>query len=369
MHMSKTVVLSLLICALFTLNNLAQSDEASSGFSWQEDEQSVALYDGSHLVLKFNYAFLDHKDLNVPEKEPRRFAGDYIYPLYGVLGENLLDDAPKDHYHHHGVFWTWPGVFVHQEDGTTKQFDLWTSNTAIRQRFLKMDFMDVQDGNAILSIENGWFIGANSTTPDEDLNPSKKGFSIAENAAFYGERIMDEKVTLTVHPVEVVENIKSRAIDFRLELTPTTKDVSLQGAEKKSYGGLTIRFRPRGKIGVDEFITTDEGVAKDDMPEKPLRWADYTSRFDGLDALTGKSDAFSGAAIFLAPDFPDYPPTWLTRYYGPLCVGFPGVVAQRFEAGKTVVMKARIWIHEGLVAPELLKKVYEDYAAGNDFQE
>ena len=99
------------------------------------------------------------------------------------------------------------------------------------------------------------------------------------------------------------------------------------------------------------------------MPEKELRWADYTSRFGGVDRKTGKNDALSGAAIFLAPDFPGYPPTWLTRYYGPLCVGFPGVEAQRFEAGRTIVMKARFWIHEGLVSPELLRKAYEDYVS------
>ncbi|MBP5622672.1 MAG: PmoA family protein, partial [Thermoguttaceae bacterium] len=266
MNFSKIVVGALLVCALFALEASAQSEETSSGFSWKEDERAVSLYDGSQLVLKFNYAFLDHKDLNVPENEPRRFAGDYIYPLYGVLGENLLDDAPKDHYHHHGVFWTWPGVFVHQEDGTTKQYDLWTSNTPIRQRFLKLNSLEVQGSVAVVSVENGWFIGPASTIPDEELNPLKKGFNIAENADLYGERIMDERATFFVHPVEIVENIKSRAIDFILELTPTTKDVSLQGAEKKSYGGLTIRFRPQGKIGVDEFITTDEGVAKDDMP-------------------------------------------------------------------------------------------------------
>ena len=112
----------------------------------------------------------------------------------------------------------------------------------------------------------------------------------------------------------------------------------MQGAEHKSYGGLTIRFRPTGAIRTDRFITTDEGVAKDDMPEKRLRWADYTSRFGAIDAATGNADALSGAAIFLAPSFPDFPPTWLTRYYGPLCLGYPGVDAQRFAPGEKIVM-------------------------------
>jgi hypothetical protein len=363
MNLHKLVFFALLLLSGPLFITSAWSEESSSGFSWQSDDQAISLYEGTQPVLKFNYAFLDHKDLNVPEDELRRFAGDYIYPLYGVLGENLVDDAPKDHYHHHGVFWTWPGVFVHDENGKTKQYDLWTSNTHIRQRFLNLESIEVYDDSAAVSIKNGWFVGEQATVPDELLEPSKRGLTIAENETLYGEKIVDERVTLIIHPIEFVEGFKTRSIDFELELTPTSKDISLQGAEKKSYGGLTIRFRPYGEIGNDRFITTDEGVAKDDMPEKELRWADYTSRFGGVDRKTGKNDALSGAAIFLAPDFPGYPPTWLTRYYGPLCVGFPGVEAQRFEAGRTIVMKARFWIHEGLVSPELLRKAYEDYVS------
>ena len=88
------------------------------------------------------------------------------------------------------------------------------------------------------------------------------------------------------------------------------------------------------------------------MPEKRLRWADYALR-------RGSDKPFEGASIFLSPDFPDFPPTWLTRYYGPLCVGFPGVEARRFKAGEPVSMKARVFIHEGLLSPETLTKIYE----------
>ncbi len=334
------------------------SAECASSFSWRSDDKAISLFDNEKLVLKFNYAFLSHD--NVPSNEPRRCAGDYIYPLMGIGGENLTDNAPQDHYHHHGVFWTWPGVYVHNSDGSVKQYDLWTSNTSIRQRFNNLEQLEVTPSKAVIRISNGWYIDGRSTVQDELLDPSKRGFSISDNEQYYGEKIVDEIVQLSISQIEIVDGVKSRAIDFELTLTPTTRDISLQGAENKSYGGLTIRFRPRGEIGIDEFITTDEGVAKEDMPEKKLRWADYTSKF--FESSSQNSEELSGASIFLAPDFPDYPPTWLTRYYGPLCVGFPGVDAQRFEAGKPVVMKARIWIHEGKVAPELLKKIYEDYS-------
>ena len=353
--------LGVAFCASLFVKSACADD---GSFSWNKNDESIALYDGDKPVFTYWYAFVDHAPL-VPDNEPRRFAGSYIYPLYGLDGENLTDNAPKDHYHHHGVFWTWPGVYVHESDGATRKYDLWTSNTDIRQRFLKIVETSADAEKATLVVENGWFVGRSATTPDAKFEPQRKGEDIAENASQYGEKIMDERVTLVVSRVKNVEGTDSRAIDFELVLTPSNKPVSLEGAEKKSYGGLTIRFRPSGKNGVDRFITTDEGVAPDDMPEKRLRWADYTSRFTADGSPADSNVPLSGAAIFLAPSFPDYPPTWLTRYYGPLCLGYPGVDAQRFEPGKPVVMKARIWVHRGLVAPDALKKVYESYAEEN----
>lgn len=351
------VVVGLASAAVASSMRVARADD----FQWEQNDESITLYDGDKVVFTYLYAFVDHAPA-VPENEARRFAGCYIHPLNGLDGETLTEDAPKDHYHHHGVFWTWPGVFVHEPDGKTRQYDLWTSNTKIRQRFVKFHKIDLERDGARLVVENGWYVDGEATTPDAKLDPTKTGEAIAENEKFYGEKIMEELVDITVRPMEKIDGKRTRAIDLTVTLTPTNKPVSLQGAEHKSYGGLTIRFRPTGAIRTDRFITTDEGVAKDDMPEKRLRWADYTSRFGAIDAATGNADALSGAAIFLAPSFPDFPPTWLTRYYGPLCLGYPGVDAQRFAPGEKIVMPTRIWIHDGLVAPEKLKDVYETWS-------
>ncbi len=344
----------LAICVAFHVFAGGAKAENASNFSWKLDDQTLTLFDSDQKVLTYNFAFMDHA--NVPANEPRKFAGSYIYPLFGLDGENLTDDAPKDHYHHHGVFWTWPGVYLYEKDGTVKQYDLWTSNTQIRQRFIRFKETSCEGNVATFTVENGWFVGENATTPDEKLDASKKGVAIGENKALYGRKVMSELVTVVARPVENFEGVESRAVDVEIVLTPVDVPVGLQGAEHKSYGGLTIRFNAKGKIGVDKFITTDEGVAKDDMPEKNLRWADYASRFGA------PNDELSGAAIFLAPSFPDFPPTWLTRYYGPLCTGFPGVETQKFEPNKPIVMRARIWIHKGLVPLETLQKAYERWA-------
>jgi hypothetical protein len=70
----------------------------------------------------------------------------------------------------------------------------------------------------------------------------------------------------------------------------------------------------------------------------------------------------SGAAIFIDPAHPDYPPEWLTRHYGVLCVGWPGVDGKTFPAAKPIRCRYRVWIHRGNVEADALKKAYADYS-------
>ena len=96
------------------------------------------------------------------------------------------------------------------------------------------------------------------------------------------------------------------------------------------------------------------GPTKEDLPDTQLAWADFTSKFAGAKAR-------SGAAIFVHPSHPDYPPTWLTRYYGALCVGWPGVKPKTFEPGKPIRLSYRLWIHKGPADVEQLKRAYAEY--------
>lgn len=348
------------------------SKTSAAASEWTLDDGLLTLRDGEKIVFSYRYSFLEHE--NVPKTDSRRGAGCYLYPLNGVDGENLTDLAPKDHYHHRGVFWTWPAVGVWEADGTKREYDLWTTNAPIRQRFVRFLDRSISGENggdfAEFAVENGWFVGPNATKTDAELDPTAKdgqngervGERIAENAPLYGEKVVTEIVRVKTGPLETFEGVRCRSVDVEIVLIPNEKPISLRGAEGKSYGGLTIRFRPTGKNGEDRFILTDEGLAKGDMPEKPLRWADFTSRFGAPDKETGEKNALSGAAIFLSPNFPDFPPTWLTRYYGPLCVGWPGVVEQKFEPGERIEMRARIWLHEGLVPKETLQKAFERWA-------
>jgi hypothetical protein len=274
-------------------------------------------------VLVYNYGVIT--DEKVPAKDGRRSRACYIHPLWGLNGEVLTDDFPKDHYHHHGVFWAWP----HVEIGTgpdAEQHDLWMYKK-IAQKFVGWLGRDAGPLAGVLGVENGWFVG-------------------------------DRKVMIERVWIEVARSTAGkRAIDLDFTWIPVDRPITLRGAEGKSYGGLTIRFAVKNEK--DSTVTVPAGSAAKDLPETPLPWADLTYKFAG-------ERQPSGAAIFIPRDHPDFPPTWLTRHYGPLCVGWPGVNGRAFQPGKPIHLHYRIWIHAATVDVAALKSAYEAYLAEAD---
>jgi hypothetical protein len=283
----------------------------------EADERSLRLVEGDMPVLTYNHGTIVAPD--VPTTDSRHQRACYIHPLWGLNGEVLTDDFPRDHYHHHGVFWTWPHVKI---DGV--EYDIWADRGALRQRFVRWLCRETGSVTAVLGVENGWFLN------DESL--------------------MTERVwTRVYHPQN-----GTRCVDLELHWVPTKHPVTLWGAGGKSYGGLTVRFAPRDRSSTT--ITVPSGPTEADLPDTPLVWADFSSRF-------GQQAEISGAAIFVSPDHPDFPPTWLTRYYGPLCVGWPGVQPQTFEPGQVIRLRYRLWIHDGPVDTQVIQQAYEAFAA------
>lgn len=313
----------------------------------ENDKKQLTLLEGNSPILTYQYDVIEHE--HVPHDDLRRTAGCYVHPLYGLNGEILTDNAPADHYHHHGVFWTWPHVGVHEQDGTVTEYDLWTSNTALKQHFVCWMKKTQSEQAASLEVENGWLVG--------DPHENKK--------------IMTERVWITVHRIQedlAGAPVKSRAIDFEFRWQPLGKPITLRGAEDKSYGGFSVRFKPfvpAGKTAAERSeinkITIPAGIAESDLPETPLAWADYTSIFCPPASDSSGKDRPSGAAIFVPRWHPDFPPTWLTRYYGPLCVGYPGVKGRTLRAYEILYLRYRIWIHEGSVTVPQIERAYTEY--------
>lgn len=260
----------------------------------------------------------NHGTVLKPGVPADRARSSYLHPLRGLDGEALTDDFPVDHYHHRGVFWSWPHVGV-----GGREYDLWMLK-GIGHRFERfLGCVEAGADGAVLGVENGWYAGE--------------------------KRVMRERIWMTTFP----EAGDGRAIDLDCTWIPEDREVSLTGAEGKSYGGMTIRYAP----GRDTVITTPLGNGTNDLYMTSLPWADLSRRW----AEGGK---VSGAALMVSPDHPDYPPTWLTRHYGVLCLGWPGVRARTFAPGVPIRCRYRIWVHRGVPGRERLSAVYDAYVRG-----
>ncbi len=284
-----------------------------------QGETTIKLTDDGKPVLAYNYGTMVGAD--VPERDHRRRRACYIHPVWGLHGEVLTDDFPRDHYHHHGIFWTWPHIGV---EG--RSYDSWQGNNVDLR---KVDWLQKATGPAaaVLAVENGWFI-----------DPE------------FSRKIMVERVWMRAF--RAMDG--TRALDLEFTWIPNETPVTLRGAGGKSYGGLTMRLI--GTPHKDQVITVPSGPTTEDLPMAKLEWADFSRHFEGAPGR-------SGATVMVHPEHPDFPPTWLTRHYGPQCVGWPGVEAQTFEPGKPIRLMYRIWIHADDGQTEAIQQAYDAYAA------
>jgi hypothetical protein len=295
---------------LIATSLIATSLSASASFHFTNlTERSLALFEGNRPVFVYNHGVIRKSD--VPADRAR---GTYLHPIYGLDGEVLTDDFPKDHLGHRGLFWGWPHVNI-----GTNHYDLWDLR-GIEQRFERWLARDATVAGARLGVQNGWYVGE--------------------------RKVVQEQVWLRAGPSSEDE----RVLDVELTLVPIDEPLTLRGADGKSYGGFTFRFAPR----TNTVITTPLGQGDKDLMVTRMPWADFSTRF------IGRAD-YSGAAVFVAPRHPDFPPEWMTRHYGLLCVGWPGVKPKTFQPGETIRCRYRVWIHRGAANADRILRAYRAY--------
>ena len=303
----------------YLLKPAQQNIAEKSVFQFQQiDDKSLKISESTTPVFVYNNGEIT--DEKVPSKDSRRTRACYVHPVWGLQGEVLTDDFPKDHYHHHGIFWAWPHVAIGDN-----QYDLWMYKN-IKQQFVRWICRQAGPVGAVLAVENGWFVD--------------------------GKKVMIERCWLRTFAADD----SSRAIDLEFTFIPVDNPITLRGAEGKSYGGLNMRFDV--KDAKKSLITIPSGPAKADLTETALPWADMTY------PITSPSTP-SGVAMFVSPDHPDFPPTWMTRHYGILSIGWPGVKDKTFPAGQPIRLSYRIWIHKSAVSVADLEKAYATYALKN----
>jgi hypothetical protein len=248
---------------------------AQSPFTWKDLGDRMELRENGKPALVYTYG----PQLRDGAPENRRRCC-YIFPLYTPAGVSMLDDFPKDHWHHRGLFWAWPVV----ETGG-KTYDLWMNLTAAPQ-MEKAPAVDAFAHTAGLKTVNVWRAD--------------------------GKNIVRETLELLVTPAQG----GARTLAVQLTWEALGAPVTLRGSREagKSYGGFSARFADR----TGTVLRADgETLAKDE---------DLTSR-----AWAELEGVYGGrrAALRITPDSKNLgaPYEWCLRNYGFVGASFPGRTA------------------------------------------
>jgi len=300
--------------------NGAESAGAKSPFRFAESEgKLLKLFDGDKPVLVYNFGMMLKE--GVPEKFRR---SSYVHPIYGLDGQRLTDDFPRDHYHHRGLFWAWVRVEV---DGRT--YDPWSVG-GLPTKFEKWLSRETGPDAASFGVENGWYLSE--------------------------RKVVDEKVKFRVGRADAV----GRAIDVELRFEANDKTVRIGGELplKKGYGGFGLRYAPHKKPA--RMTMLDWSGSKDVIGAKSP-WADYSARFN-------EAKETAGMAIFIDPRNPGYPNTWLLREYGYIGPTWPGLDTYTLEPGKPLILRYGVWVHRGDAKTGRVGAAFEEFvkSAGND---
>ena len=293
------------------------SEEApAEGFHFQLDEHGgvLRLFEGDAPVL--TYCFSEQLKQGVPADRTRCC---YLHPLFGLNGEALTDDFPKDHYHHRGVSLMWPNVRVGD-----RWLDLWHLN-GLRPHFNRWLTRRAGRDRAVIAAVHDWKVGERT--------------------------VAHETMRVEAHRADA----DSRAIDIAYRLQAIGAPLTLRGEyrEGKGYGGFNVRFAPRASTK----LITDRGETAEDSLHTRYRWA-------GLFGQFRSDETWSGLVVFPYPNNPDLPTSWILRNYGFVGVCWPGVDPLNVHPDQPVSLKYRIIVYRTMPKAQAIERTYQKFIAG-----
>jgi len=294
-------------------------DAATKAMRILKTEQGYAITEGEKNVL-----FYQQKPKSLKGKYAR---SNYVHPLYGLDGEILTEDFPKDHPHHRGVFWAWHQLLV----GEKKVGDGWSI----------IDFsMDVYDAQILPS----------------DQNSAALKLQVHWKSPLYTDEnrrqipFIRETTIIRAHRAEG----DIRKIDFEISLLALADNVRIGGAEnEKAYGGFSTRIRlPEGIT----FIGATGPVEPIRTPIEDGPWMDFSANF--------QPEKISGLAILCHNSLPKYPQLWILRkkrsMQNPV---YPGRQPVLLSRKNPLTLRYRLIIHRGPTNPKRLNKLQAEYNA------
>ncbi len=264
-----------------------------------------------------------------PAPNQRYPLSDFIHPLIGLDGETITDSGPADHLHHRGVFWSW----VRYERNGASIGNWWIPNLMR----CEPAGLELGSGPVFAAFHARQYLVHH---PKDGSTP---------------QRVLEHEVTCRVFPTTPT----GRAVDVDLTIRALQDGVRIGGQTDigKGYGGMTVRYGP----GKEPRIEVDGEFHPKDLIRHRAHWASWTGLFPQADGQPGRTR--SGAALLVHPSHAGSPPEWLTRYYGVLCVCYPGLDMLDIGKDTPLRLRYRIWIHRGDAREGGVEAQYRAYSS------
>jgi hypothetical protein len=284
-----------------------------------KDPQGYWFAEGDTKVL-----FYQAERKALPDGQAAR--SNYFHPLYDLDGNVLTEDFPKDHIHHRGIFWAWHQVRI---NGTSVQ-DQWVNRDsfwAVREAETGADA-----GSAWLALRVAW-----ESPRFTDSRGQRRPF-------------VEERSVTRVHRSEGA----IRRIDFHQRLTALVDGVEIGGSEDaKGYGGFSYRVVMPPDI---RFTGAQGAVTPIENAVSPSPWMDLSGSY----GAPGRS----GLTVLTHPSTTGYPQSWILRARGSMQNAvYPGRQPATIPRDRPVVLRYRIVLHRGELAPARIERLQAEYAA------
>ena len=283
-----------------------------------KDPQGYWFTEGDTRVL-----FYQSERKALPDGQAAR--SNYFHPLYDLDGTVLTEDFPADHIHHRGIFWAWHQVRI---NGTTVQ-DQWVNHDT---------FWNLRDA-----------------TTASDASSASLLLRVAWESPLFtdgqGRRrpFVEERSVTRVHRAEGA----IRKIDFHQRLTALVDGVEIGGSEDaKGYGGFSYRVVMPPDI---RFTGAQGVVAPTENAVAASPWMDVSGTY----GPSGKS----GLTVLTHPTTTAFPQPWILRAKASMQNAvYPGRQPAAIPRDRPVILRYRIVLHRGELAPASIERLQAEYA-------
>jgi hypothetical protein len=283
-----------------------------------KDPQGYWFTEGDTKVL-----FYQAERKALPDGQAAR--SNYFHPLYDLDGNVLTEDFPKDHVHHRGIFWAWHQVRI---DGKTVQ-DQWVNRDS---------FWNVQDARI-----------------DADARSASLALRVVWESPLFADAqgrrrpFVEERSVTRVHRAEGA----IRKIDFHQRLTALVDGVEIGGSEDaKGYGGFSYRVVMPPDIrftGAQGVVTPIENA----VAASP--WMDVSGSY----GAAGKG----GLTVLTHPTTTGFPQPWILRARASMQNAvYPGRQPSAIPRDRPLLLRYRIVLHRGELAPAEIERLQKEYA-------